>query len=40
MEMAFGLLETRLEEATAVATVFQLAGMVMVIEKSGGGGDG
>ena len=40
MEMAFGSLETREEEATAVATVFRLAGMMMVVEKVGGGGDG
>ena len=38
--MALGSLLTRLEEATAVATVFRLAGMMMITEKVGGGGDG
>jgi hypothetical protein len=38
--MASGLRLTRLEEAVVVWTVCRLASMVMVIDGSGGDGDG
>jgi hypothetical protein len=40
LEIASGFWLTRLEEATAVATVLRLAGMVMMADESGGVGDG